>query len=155
MLLSRDDRYIHIGETRSLQQLVKLQFAEAEPQVRIEFTRLLEVVAEQVEHDQPPAMPQDSMRRRHRPRRQACVVERLAENREVDALRLDRRRLDVAQPVFEVGETVFTRQRRAELHHLFRVIDCDNVPSRARKQLRERAFAGAKVCNDHRRQQAQ
>ena len=137
------------------EQLVEFQFAEPQPEVRVKLARLLEIVAEQVEDHHPPARLEDAVRRRHRPRRLAGVMERLAEDREVHAVRLDGRRLDVAQAVFEVGETVLARQRRAELDHLFRVVHRDDLPGRAREELGERALARAEVGDDHRRQQPQ
>jgi UDP-N-acetylglucosamine 4,6-dehydratase (inverting) len=63
--------------------------------------------------------------------------------------------LDVAEAVFEIGKIVLLRELRAELHHLLGVVDRDDPFGRSGEELGERAFTGAEVGNDHRRQEPQ
>ncbi len=50
-------------EPGAFEELVQFQLAEAQPEVRVEFARLLEPVRQQVEDHQPPAGLQDRVRR--------------------------------------------------------------------------------------------
>ena len=82
------------------------------------------------------------------------VMQRLAQNREVDRAFRDRRIFDVAEAVFEILEAVFLRQLRAELDHLRRVIDRDDFARGFGQQLRKRSFARAEIGHRQRRKQA-
>ena len=80
-------------------------------------------------------------------------MQRLAEDRQVDTRLLDRRILNVAEPVFQVIEPMFPREARSDS------TSSPNYRSRSpcepsREQLRERAFAGPEVCHRHRRNEA-
>ncbi len=79
-------------------------------------------------------------------------MQRLAQDREIDRVFLDRRILDVAETVFEILETVLLRQLRAELDHLGRVIDRDDFARGFRQQLRERPLARAEIGHGERRE---
>ena len=133
---------------------MELHFAETEPMVGVKFARLLELMAEQIEHDDPPAALQYSVRRRDRFLRIDRVVQCLAEDCEIDAVPLDRRIFDFAQAVFEILETVFFRESRTELDHLRRIIDRDDFTRVFCEQLRERSFASAQIRDREWRQQA-
>src|SRR6516162_2199635 len=64
------------------------------------------------------------------------VVQRLAQDCKVDAVFRDWRVFNIAQPVFKVFESVFLRQLRPKLNHLWRIIDRTNFARAFRKQLR-------------------
>ena len=63
------------------------------------------------------------------------VMQRLAENGEIDRAFRDRRIFDVAEPVFEIREAVLLRELRAELDHLRRVIDRDDLCARSWREV--------------------
>ncbi len=71
------------------------------------------------------------------------VMQRLAEERQIDGAGADGNLFDIAFAVFEIVDAVFAGQFGAVLHHLFRVVDGDYFLGAARQQLGESAFAGA------------
>jgi hypothetical protein len=74
-----------------------------------------------------------------------CVVEGLAKEGKVDGAGRDGRVFDVAKAVLEVGEAVLAGKGGAELDHFLGVVDGDDLPGVAGKELGEGAFAGAEV----------
>ncbi len=91
----------------------------------------------------------------HRLLRMHRVMQALAEKREVERRFLNGRRFEIAQPVFQIRETVFPRQPRAEFHHLRGVIDRNHTLGPLGEQLRKRAFARAQIADHHGRHQLQ
>ena len=79
------------------------------------------------------------------------MVQGLTEKSDIHGVRIDGRGLDVAESVFQIQNAVLSSKLGAELHHLFRIVDSDDVLSRSRQQLGQRAFAGTKIRNHHRR----
>ena len=75
-------------------------------------------------------------------------MQRLAEQRQIDRSRRDRRVFEIAESIFEILKPVLLRKRRAELDHLFRIIDADHLLRAAREQLRNGPFSSAKI-RDH------
>ena len=96
---------------------MELHFAEAEPVIGVKLTGALEAMAEQIQDHDPSALSQDAISARDRALGMNRVMQRLAENREVDGAFGDRRIFDIAEPIFEVGEAVLLREFRAELDH--------------------------------------
>ena len=82
-------------------------------------------------------------------------MQRLAQNHQVNAVRFNRRVLQIAQPEFQVLQPVLLRLGRAERHHLFRIVHGDDLFAAARQQFAQQAFAGAQVGHDQRRQNPQ
>ena len=60
--LPRDDADLNPGKPRSFEDSMQLDFGEPEPNVRIEFARLLVAVAGKVENYYPPSFSEDTMR---------------------------------------------------------------------------------------------
>ena len=79
----------------------------------------------------------------------AGVVQRLAEERQVHRAAANGHVLQVAQAVFQVADAVLARQFRAELHHLFGIVDGDHLLGALRHQLGDGAFARAQVGDHH------
>ena len=130
-----------------------LQFAEAQPQIGVEITRLLESVAEQVQDHEPAARFEDLLRARHGARGLAGMVERLAEDGEVHAAGLDGRRLDAprrysrflnpcSRARFAPYSTIFSELSTAMTRCAVVASSWESVPS-----------PRAQVRDDHRRQQ--
>ena len=80
------------------------------------------------------------------------VVQRLAQDCKIDAVFSNRRVFNIAKPVFEIIESVFLRQLRAELDHLRRIIDRNDFAGAARQQLRKSSLTRAKIDNHLRRE---
>ncbi len=76
------------------------------------------------------------------------VVQGLAEDGEIQRLLLDRRILDVAEPVFQIRQAVLDGERLAELDHFRRKIHGDDLFGALGEQLGQGAFAGPEV-GDH------
>ena len=135
--------------------MLQFDLGEAEPDVGIELTGLFMAVAREVENDDPASVAKDAIRGAHSFLRTRSMMERLAEERQIDAFVLDRRVLDITETIFKILLTVFAREIAAKLHHLLRVVDGDDFFCAPSEQLRKRAFAGAKVGDDHGRQKPQ
>ena len=146
-----DDADFDFGEAGGFEELVQIGFAEAEPAVGVEFARFLELMGEEVEHGEAPAFFQDLLRSVDGPLRIRRMVQGLAEQGEVHAVGLDRRLFDFAEAIFEILEAVFLCQPRAELDHLFRVVDGDDFFGALGQELRQCALSGAEVGDDQRR----
>ena len=74
-------------------------------------------------------------------------MERLAENSQVNASRLDGGGLQVAQAILQVGKTMFASQLSADLNHLLGYIHGDHLARTQCEQLGESSFARSEVCN--------
>src|ERR1043166_2823250 len=120
LFFPRDDGELNIFEAGRLEKLMELHFAEAEPMIGVKLARSLEAVAEQIENHKAAAFAEDAMGAGDGALGMDGVVQRLAENGEVDRAFRDRRILDVAETVFEIGEPVFLRELRSGLDHLRR-----------------------------------
>src|SRR6267154_5383732 len=124
---------------------MELHFAEAEPMVGVKLARAFEAVAEQIEDDDAAALAQNAVGAGDRAFGMDGVMQRLAENGQIDYALRDRRIFDVAEAIFQIGEAVLLRELRAELDHLGRVIDRDNFPRGLGEQLGKSSFAGAEI----------
>ena len=153
LLLACDDAHFNFAEAVFFQKLVQLHFTEAEPVVRVQFASPFEAMVQKIEDDQPSAAFQKAMCRRDGALRMNGVMQRLAQNRKIDTVVCDRRIFNVAKPVFEIFEAVFFCELGPELDHLRRIINCDNLASVFRKQLRKGPFARAQIGYGKRWQQ--
>src|SRR6266699_7042756 len=82
------------------------------------------------------------------------VMQSLAENCQIDIVFRDRRIFNVAEPILEVLESMFLRQLRAELNHLWRIINGDHFARLLRQQLRECPLACSEVGHRQWRQKS-
>src|SRR2546423_8968653 len=114
---------------------MQFHFAKTEPAVGVELPRLFKTMTEQTEHNDAAAAFQNATRRRHRPLRFDCVMQGLTEQDKIDALFRDRRIFQIAEAILEIFEAVLLRKPRTELHHFWRVIDCDYFARAFREQL--------------------
>src|SRR6185436_15960382 len=88
-------------------------------------------------------------------RRNRRVVQGLAEDDQVNALRFDRRVFQVAQAKLQVLQSVLPRFGGAERDDLLRVIDRDDLFAATREQFAQEPFTRAQIHDDQRRQNAQ
>src|SRR5438552_12978989 len=104
-------------------------------------------MTQQVE-DNDPAVPfQNAVGRLDRSLGLDCVMQRLTQQDKIDTALCNRRIFQITQPILEIFETMFLRQLRTELDHLWRVVDRDNFTRALRQQLGECSFARAKIDN--------
>ena len=82
-------------------------------------------------------------------------MQRLAQNHQVNAVRVNRRVLQIAQPELQIFQAVLLRLGCAKRHHLLRVIHGDDLFAAARQQFAQQAFACAQISHDQRRQNPQ
>ncbi len=120
-------------------------FPEAEPDVGIEFAGAFEIVLLEVEDEQLPAGLEDAVGFLDGPLRVLGVMQRLAENGEVDGTVGQGHGLDVAELVGQVREAVFPGQLGADLDHARGVVDAPDLLGPAGEELGDQAFAGAEV----------
>ena len=99
-------------------------------------------MAQKIENHQPAAAFQNPVRRRDGLLRMNGVMQRLTQNRKIDAVFRDRRIFDVAKPVFEILEsvffascdpnsTIFGELSMAMTLRAFFASNCESVPSPA------------------------
>src|SRR5437773_12419339 len=97
-------------------------------------------MTQQVE-DNDPAVPfQNTVGRLDRSLGLDCVMQRLTQQDKIDTALCNRRIFQITQPILEIFETMFLRQLRTELDHLWRVVDRDNFTRALRQQLGECSF---------------
>ena len=127
---------------------MQIGFGKTEPAVGVEFARFFELVGEKIEDRDATAFLEDAVGRADGALRIGGVMERLAEEREVDTRGGDRWFFDFAKPVLEVFEAVFFCQAGAEFDHLLRIIDGDDLLRAPGEKLGQRAFAGPEICDN-------
>ncbi len=71
------------------------------------------------------------------------MMQRLAENDDIDALGRDRRIGEIAEAILEIWDAFLFRLRPTESDHLGRIIDRNDLLRAACEQLREPALACA------------
>ena len=82
--LAVDHGGFDVAESRLAEKPPHFDFREAQPQVGVQFASLLVGVAHQIQHHDPAARLENSPRLRHRPLRMPGMVQRLAEERQID-----------------------------------------------------------------------
>ena len=117
----------------------------------VEFFSWLVGVVQEIENDHSAAEFQDFVSGVECPLRGGGMVQGLTEKSDIHRVGIDRRSLNVAESVFQIQNAVLSSKLGAELHHLFRIVDRDDVLSRSCQQLGQSAFAGTKIRNHHRR----
>jgi hypothetical protein len=152
LLFPRHHPDVDVFEARLFEEIVELHFAEAEPVIEIKLAGFLKLMAEQIEDDHASIFSQQAMGGSQGPFRSNGVMQRLAENRQIDTFLCDRRILHIAQPVFQILETVFFGQAGSELNHFRGVIDRDHFAGILREQLRESPFPRSQISHGQRRQ---
>ena len=83
------------------------------------------------------------------------MVQGLAEDDQVNALRFDRGIFQIAEAKLQVLQAVLLRLGRAECDDPFRVIDGDNFFAASREQFAQEPLTRAEVSDDQRRQNSQ
>jgi hypothetical protein len=124
---------------------VQLHLAEAKPMIGVQLTRPIEPMAQQIQNHQTTIAFQDAMRRGHGLFGVHRVMQGLAQNSQIHAVLRDRRIFNIAQPVFEIFEIMFSRKFRSELNHLGRIINGDDFPRVPGQQLGERSLARSQI----------
>ena len=141
LFLTVHDRDVDVLKSRRLQEVEDLDLGKSEPDIGIKLACFLELVLEEVEDNDAAAGPDNAKGSLHRLLRRGRVMERLAENRHVDRLVVERRIFNVTMTVLEVLETVLTGNLGAELDHLLRVVDGNDMLGPLSQQLRQRSNA--------------
>ena len=134
-------------KARAFEHAGERAFGKSEPAVAVKFARFFELMLHEIEHDQASATFEHAIGSVDRALRVFGVMEGLAENCEIDRAFAYRWFFEVAEAVLEVGESVFDGELLSVLDHLGREVDGDDFFGALREQLRERAFACAKVGN--------
>lgn len=81
---------------------MEFDLGEAQPDMPVEFAGLLMRVAQQVENQDAPAGFEDFASGIQSLLGNGCMVQCLAEKGDIDRVGVDRRILDIAEPVFEI-----------------------------------------------------
>src|SRR5205085_541422 len=152
LVVTGDNGDVNVLEADGYQKLMELDFAEAKPVVGVKFAGAFESMAKQIEDHDAAALAQNPMGAGDGALGMDGVMQRLAENGEIDRTFRDRRVFDVAKAVFEISETVAFRELRSELDHLRRVIDRDDFARGLSEQLGKSSFARAKIGDGERGQ---
>ena len=132
-------------KTYFFQESAEMNFGEAKVDIVIEFTGLFEAVLQQVEDHEGASGFEDAMRFGKSGGGILGVVKRLREEGEVDAVVVDRNLFDFAKAKVEVGKLMLFGEVLAELDHLARVVDRDDMLGALGKKLRYGSFAGTEV----------
>src|SRR5215469_12359561 len=133
---------------------MQLDFAEAEPVVRVELPRFFEPMTQQIEYHETSTPLQNAISCADGALGVNSVVQRLTEDCQIDAVSRDRRVFNIAKAVFEILKAMLLRQLGAELDHLRRIIDGNNLARLFRQQLREGPPACPEIGNGQRREQS-
>src|SRR5260370_11451902 len=104
------NRTLHIPETCPTQEPDQLHFCKAEPQVGVQLPRFFKMMLGQIEHGDTPSRLQYPESLGHCPIRVLRMMQRLAEERKVDRLILNRECLQIALAIIQVGHTMAARQ---------------------------------------------
>src|ERR1017187_10883265 len=155
LLLGGDDADFDFLETGGFEPAVQIAFGKTQPAVAVKFARLVEVVLEQIEQQNLAVRFQQFRRARECRRRVGGVVQGLAQDHEVNAVRFNRRILQIALPEFEIFQAVLFRLGRAEGDDFFRVVHGDDFFAAAREQFAQQTFARAQIGDDQRWQNPQ
>src|SRR4029077_1944709 len=107
LFLAGNYRHLDLTKPGAFEQLMEPDFAKAEPVIRIQLSRFLKVVTEQIEDNDPAILLQNSMRRLDRSLRLDRGMQRLTQQNKIDARFCNRRVFQIAKPVFEIFERMF------------------------------------------------
>src|SRR5436190_8206254 len=141
LLFFRNNTDFDLFEPGGFKPTMEIAGFETKPAVAVEFLRLFKIMFQQIENHDLPTRSKNLISADKRVTRSFGVMQRLAENNEIDALRRDRRCLQFAKPEFEIFQAVLFRFLRAESHHLLRIIDSDDMLGAASEQFAEQPFA--------------
>ena len=145
LLLPRNDADIDVFKAGVFQKLMQLHFAETEPVIGVKLARAFEGMTQQIENYDAPVLSLNRMRALDRSFRSRGMMQRLAENCEIDAVLFNGRLLHVAKSILDVAEAMLLRQFRREFDHLWGIIDGDDFARVFSEQLRKCAFARAQI----------
>src|SRR5689334_971921 len=83
------------------------------------------------------------------------MMQRLAENHEVNTVWFNGRILQIAKTKLQVLQSVFLRLAGAEFNHLLRIVHGDYFFAAPRQKLAQQTFARSQVCHRDGRKYAQ
>ena len=147
-VLGREELHLDLEQARRAEPVAEVGLAEAEPVVAVEFAGLVEVVLVEIEDDESTALAEELRSGGDGLLGIGDMVERLAEDDEIDAAGRDGWIGEIAEAVLEVGDVFLLRFGATEGDHPGGVIDGDDFLRPAREQLREPALARAEVRDD-------
>src|SRR5712691_6928261 len=102
LFFARDDADFNFLEAGLLQPAMQVAFRKAKPAVTVKFARALEAVREQIEDHDLSARAQGFVSGGNRLGRLFRMMQRLAENGQIDAFRFHRRVLEIPQTKLQV-----------------------------------------------------
>src|SRR5271170_7844482 len=86
---------------------MQIAFGKTKPAIAVKFTRLVEIVLEQIENQNLSVRLQNFVRGNNGGGGNLGMVQRLAQNHEVNAVRVNRRVLQIAEPEFQIFQSIF------------------------------------------------
>ena len=116
--------------------------------IAVEIARLVEMMLVEIEHDKAASLAQQVRSGGERSLRIHRVMQRLAEDDEIDAARRDGRLGQVAQAELEIGDALLLGLGATKRDHLGGVVHGDDFFRAPREQLGEPALAGAQVSHN-------
>ena len=155
LFFARNDADFDFLEPGLFQPVMQIALGKTEPAVAVKFAGFVEVVLEQIENQNLSARLQNFVRSSDGVCRNFGVMQGLAQDHQVNAVRLNRRVLQIAEAEFQIFQSILFRLGRAERDDFFRVVHGDDFFRAARKQFAQQAFARAQIGDDERRQNPQ
>ena len=113
--------------------------------MRVLVAQELQRVRREIDDDQPSRRAQQPRRLADRQRRIVEIVQHLVDGDEVEAVALDRRRVDVALAHLRMGDAGLVEIGARHRQHLARHVDADAAPVERREEFQQPAGAGAEV----------
>ena len=135
LFFASDNADFDFLEPGRLEPLMHVAFGKTQPAVAVKLVGSVEFVLEQIKNHDLASRFDDFMDRGDGFVRFLGVVERLTEDRKVNAVRFDRRVLEVAAPEFEVLEIILFGFGGAKRDDFLRVVDGDDFFAAAGKEF--------------------
>src|SRR5690349_19611712 len=113
-LLAVDYRSLNMTEAAVAEESFDFHFGESQPEIGVHFAGFFEMVLHQVEHGDPSARLEDAMCLVDGTLGMRRVMQRLAEEGEIDRGVVDRHRFEVALAVLQIPDAMLAREAGAE-----------------------------------------
>lgn len=155
VLFAGDDGDLRVAESGGFEPASEVALGEAEPTVAVKFPGLIEGVLAEVEHQNLAVGPQDFVGGSEGAPGIAGVMQGLTEDDDIDALPVDGRVFEVAEPELQVPESSLARFGGAESDDVLGIVDGDDPAGAQGEQFAEQTFAGSQVGVVQPRQQTE
>lgn len=155
LVLAGDDSDFDRVEPGLFEPPRQVAFGEAEPAVAVELSGHFKAMVTEVEDEDLTFRTEDAVGRDQGAGRGLRVMEGLAEDDDVDALRFDGGGLEVAESELQVPEAGLSGLGDAEGDDLLGVVDRDDPPAADGEQFTEQTLARAEIGDDDGREEAE